>query len=55
MTLAKLVEDFSVYTELPIEIEAVKTAIINLGIQDEIVFCPDDKMDVTVLRGIYYR
>ena len=53
--LAKLIKEFSKIDRLPIEVSEVRDAIINMGIQDEIIFCPDEKMDQKKLWGTYYQ
>jgi hypothetical protein len=51
---SRLVEYFSETTELPIEIPDIRTKIVEFGIQDEIIFFPQD-MDPGKLRGVYYQ
>ena len=52
--LRKLVGQFEDRVELPIEIDELRTAIINFGIQDRIIFSAED-LDTGVLKGAYYQ
>lgn len=53
--LVKLLNEFSRVDKLPVEISEVRDAIVRIGIQDKIIFCPDDQMDPADLRGAYYQ
>ncbi|MGA8169563.1 MAG: hypothetical protein WB816_01805 [Methylocystis sp.] len=53
--LEKIIAEFSEVSELPIEITEVRQAILRNGVQDRIVFCPDEAMDQTKLIGAYYQ
>jgi len=55
MVLQKLIERFETVNQLPVEIPEVRDAIVSLGVQDDIRFCPDDRVDTAVLRGLYYQ
>jgi hypothetical protein len=52
--LRRLVERFQDRTELPIEIEEIRDALIDLGVQDKIIFSPEE-LDTGTLRGAYYQ
>jgi hypothetical protein len=52
--LRRLVEKFQDRTELPIEIEEIRDALIELGVQDKIIFSDED-LDTSRLRGAYYQ
>jgi len=52
--LRQLVECFQDRVELPIEIEEIRDSIVNLGIQDKIVFSAED-LDTGTLRGALYQ
>ena len=54
MRLSKLIEQFDAYANAPIELTDIADALIELGIQDEIIFCKQD-VDPGDLRGLYYR
>ena len=55
MSLEKLLDHFEYVRELPVEIPEVADVLKSLGIQDEITFCPDESIDDTILRGLYYQ
>jgi hypothetical protein len=52
--LRRLVEKFQDRTELPIEIDEIRDALIDLGVQDKIVFS-NEQLDTGKLRGAYYQ
>lgn len=52
--LRKLVEQFQDRVELPIEIDEIRDAIIQSGVQDKIVFS-EEEMDTGKLKGVLYQ
>ena len=54
MLIQQLVRTFESRTELPIEISEVRNAVVELGIQDEIIFSGED-MDPAKCRGVFYQ
>lgn len=52
--LRRLVERFQDRTKLPIEIEEIRDVLIDLGVQDKIIFSPE-LLDTGILRGAYYQ
>ena len=52
--LRRLVERFQDRTELPIEIEEIRDVLIELGVQDKIIFSPE-QLDTGILTGAYYQ
>ena len=55
MSVASLIEFFSTFRKLPVQIDDVRDQIVHLGIQDEIVFRPDPEMNQDILHGVFYR
>jgi hypothetical protein len=53
--LLRVVEKFRDIEDLPIEIEDIREAILSLGFQDRIIFCADQEMVVSRLRGVFYQ
>jgi len=53
--LARIIERLSTIDKLPVEVTDVRDVIIGSGIQDKIIFCPDNKMDCRKLLGAYYQ
>lgn len=49
--MRSLIKKFEDRVTLPIEIDEIRDAIIDLGIQDRIVFCDED-LDTEELRGV---
>lgn len=52
--LRKLVEMFEDRVELPIEIDELRAAVVDLGIQDKIIFSAEE-LDTGILKGAYYQ
>ena len=52
--LKELVKTFENEHELPIEIDQLRSAVIELGVQDSIVFASEE-MDTGTLRGVFYQ
>ena len=52
--MRRLLQKFENRVNLPIEIDEIRDAIIELGIQDRIIFSAQD-LDTEVLRGTYYQ
>lgn len=52
--LRTLVERFQDRVDLPIEIDEIRDALVESGVQDRIVFS-DEKLDTGRLRGAYYQ
>lgn len=40
---------------LPVEIPTIRDALVDLHIQDRIIFYPDNEMNPEELRGVYYQ
>jgi len=54
MSLEKLIKAFEQIEELPVEITDARDALVALGIQDQIVFNPQDA-DPSKLCGVFYQ
>ena len=54
MALRHLIEALAHIDRLPVEINEVRDHLIKLGIQDEIIFSPED-MDPARVRGVLYK
>ncbi|SMX29396.1 hypothetical protein TRP8649_03530 [Pelagimonas phthalicica] len=52
--LRALIEKFQDCVMLPIEIDEIRDAIIELGVQDKIIFSGED-LDTGVLKGAFYQ
>lgn len=52
--LAKLLSRFEGRIEAPVEVTEVADGLISLGVQDRIIFSPED-MDPGKVRGAYYQ
>ena len=52
--MKRILQKFENRTDLPIEIEEIRDFIVELGIQDRIVFCAED-LDTAILRGVIYQ
>lgn len=52
--LRRVVEAFQDRVDLPIEVEEIRDLVVTLGIQDKIIFSPED-LDSGVLRGAFYQ
>jgi hypothetical protein len=55
MSLERLISCFQDVTELPVQIPEVRDAVVGIGIQDQIIFCPDPSLNTAVLRGIFHQ
>ena len=54
MSLSKLIDFFSTFSLLPVEINDVRDQIVELGVQDRIIIRPVD-IDPLELMGLYYQ
>ncbi len=52
--LRELVEKFQNETELPIEVDQLRDAVVELGFQDTIIFSAGE-MDEGTLRGVFFQ
>ncbi len=52
--MKRILQKFENRTDLPIEIEEIRDFIVELGIQDRIIFCAED-LDTAILRGVIYQ
>ena len=52
--MKRILQKFENRTDLPIEIEEIRDAIVGLGIQDQIIFSDED-LDTQTLRGFIYQ